>query len=112
MPYLPTIFSLLVAAAGWYYLFYSRAASRLAEVEMETTNRLRIRLRRTGGTVMILLAVSFYVGFAAIERHNAPAAAGFMLLVLVLMGMIVVLGVIDLRLTHKLRRSQRKQDRP
>jgi hypothetical protein len=27
------IFSLLIAAVGWYYLFYSRAAARLESIE-------------------------------------------------------------------------------
>jgi hypothetical protein len=62
--------------------------------------------------VMILLAVSFYLGFVAIERHNAIAAIGLMLAVVLLMVFIVVLGLVDLRLTKKLRnRSTRKQDR-
>jgi UDP-N-acetylmuramyl pentapeptide phosphotransferase/UDP-N-acetylglucosamine-1-phosphate transferase len=110
--YLPAIFSLLVAAAGWFHIFYSRAATNLSPIEQAETNRLRIRLRRIGGVVMILLAVSFYLGFAAIERHNAIPAIGLMLTVVVLMVVIVALGLVDLRLTKKLReRPTRKQDR-
>ena len=112
MNYLPAIFSLIVAAAGWFYLFYSRAAANLAAVEATPANRLRIRLRRVGGLMMILLAVSFYVGFVAIERRSARTAAAFLLAVFLTMSAIVVLGLVDLRLTHKLRRSQKKQDPP
>ena len=46
MNFLPAIFALLVAAAGWYYLFYSKAAIGLRGIEDDRQNRLRVRLRR------------------------------------------------------------------
>src|SRR5689334_6250837 len=46
MYWLPAVFALLVMTAGWYYLFYSPAATRLTGVESDDANRLRIRLRR------------------------------------------------------------------
>ena len=110
--YLPGIFALLVAAAGWFYMFYSRAATDLSGIEAADANRLRVRLRRVGGLVMMLLAIAFYAGSEAVQRRQGPTAAGLMLAVLVLMGAIVVLGLIDLRLTNRLRRSQRKRDHP
>ena len=69
-------------------------------------------MRQLGGLAMMLLAVAFYAAFVAIERQRTSAAAGFMLAVLVLMGAIVVLGLVDLQLTRKLRKSRRKQDPP
>jgi Na+/H+ antiporter NhaD/arsenite permease-like protein len=107
--HLPAIFSLLVAAAGWFYMFYSNAASKLAGVESSHANLLRVRLRRAGGLAMILLAIAFYGGFVALDQGRGPAAAGLMAAVLVLMCAIVVLGLVDLRLTSRLRRSQRQE---
>lgn len=105
---LPAIFSLLVAAAGWYYMFYSSAAARLSVVEHSGINRLRVFLRRAGGLVMMLLAVTFYAGVVAVDRENGPAAAGFLLAVACLMFIIMALGLIDLRLTRGLRKSQER----
>ena len=58
-----SIFSLLVAAAGWYYMFYSRMAEKLAPIEEQQINRRRSRLRRIGGFFMFLLAVFLFAGF-------------------------------------------------
>lgn len=108
MSWLPAIFSILVGAAGWFYMFYSKAAENLAGVEAASINRLRIRLRRIGAAAMIVLAAVFYIGCVALEQRRPAEAAGYLLAVLVLMGAIVALGLVDLRLTQKLRRSQRK----
>src|SRR4051794_21059225 len=51
------IFALLVAAIGWYYLFYSRAAQKLGSIEEEQTNRRRGTLRRVNAVIMLLMAV-------------------------------------------------------
>lgn len=107
---LPGLFSIIVAAAGWYYIFYSRAASNLASVEATQTNQLRVRLRRVGGGAMILLAISFYVGVVEIDRHRAPLAIVCMGLVLLFMVVIVALGLFDLRLTRRIREAQEKED--
>jgi hypothetical protein len=111
MSHLPAIFSLLVAAAGWYYLFFSRATERLAVIESPGANRLRIRLRRAGAVAMILLAVSFYLGNVFIERENAVAAISFILAVPVLLFVIVALALVDLRLTRHLRKKGQQNDR-
>jgi UDP-N-acetylmuramyl pentapeptide phosphotransferase/UDP-N-acetylglucosamine-1-phosphate transferase len=108
MSYLPAIFALLVGAAGWFYMFYSRAASNLTGVESEPDNRLRIRLRRVGGLTMIVLAFVSYAACVAIERERAIEAAWYLLAVLMLLGAILVLGLIDLRLTQKLRRARKR----
>ena len=106
MLWIAGIFSLLVAAAGWFYLFYSRAASKLVSVEGARTNSLRIRLRRVGGTAMILLGAVFYVACDALNREQLAVFSGLMLAVLALMATTLVLGIIDLRLTRQLRKTQ------
>jgi Na+/H+ antiporter NhaD/arsenite permease-like protein len=105
---LPAMFSLLVAAAGWFYMFYSSAAQQLARIEGQAANQKRIRLRRLGGCSMILLAITFYVGCEALNRHDLALFSGMMLAVLALMAVTLVLALIDLRLTGNLRRSRRQ----
>lgn len=109
MTVIPTIFSLLVAIAGWYYMFYSRAAARLSGIENDELNRQRIRLRRVGGFFMLLLAAFFFAGFHSFDLSRPPTTAFFFvwLIVFLLLGTILLLGLIDLRLTLKLRRSRR-----
>ena len=102
MDYLPGIFALLVAAAGWYYLLYSQAALRLHGVEDEARNRLRVHLRRVGGVVIMLLAAAFYAMFVMLRRERFVAAGVLVMVVMFLMGAVIVLGIVDLRLTRKL----------
>jgi len=105
---LAAVFSLLVAAAGWHYMFYSRAAGRLAGVEDEQTNWLRIVLRRIGGAAMLLLAVCFFGLCAALEAgRNRTTIIVLGLTVLMLLGAVLLLGVLDVRLTWKLRRPRK-----
>ena len=104
---LPGWFSLLVGVAGWYYLFYSRAASKLGGIESEPINRQRARLRRLGGFVMLLLAIAMYAGFYTFDPKRSPVA--FMLVwstVFVLLLLIVFLAFLDLRLTARLRQNR------
>jgi drug/metabolite transporter (DMT)-like permease len=109
MPVLPAIFSLLVAAAGWYYAFYSPAAGRLRGIEHDADNRLRVRLRRTNGVLMILLGATFYVTAVALDdRWPAGRVATLLIVMLLLLLAVGVLGTIDLRLTNKLRRALRR----
>lgn len=111
MEYLPGIFALLVAIAGWFYMFYSRAAHRLATVEDDRINRRRILLRRVGGLSMVALGACFYAGYYATDReHPTRAFAMLWLIVLVLMMVILFLGLVDLRLTRKLREEQRRRE--
>lgn len=105
---LPAMFSLLVAAAGWFYMFYSRAAHQLAGIEGTAANQKRIRLRRVGGCSMILLAVVFYIGCDALNRHDLQLFSGMMLAVLALLALTLLLALIDLRLTRDLRRARRE----
>ena len=113
--------SLLIAAAGWYYMFYSRAAQKLSGIEETAANNRRIRLRRLNGLTMCALAVVMYIGVAALAQTDASGNArpnvqiflGMMTLLLVLIVILLVLGLMDLRLTHELRkRFRRDQDPP
>jgi Kef-type K+ transport system membrane component KefB len=108
--YLPAIFALMVAAAGWFYIFYSRAAVRLQSIESAKTNRLRVRLRQIGGSAMILLAAAFYAGTVAIDHNKVEQASACFFVVVALMATVIILALIDLRLTNQLRKSRRDQD--
>jgi hypothetical protein len=101
------ILALLIGVAGWYYLFYSKAAVRLAAIEGTGINQRRQRLRRINGLVMLLLAGSFYAGIFTVNPDRTPQAfVAVWLSVLLFLLVIVVLAVADLRLTTKLRGKQ------
>src|SRR5918993_627314 len=100
-PYLPAMFSLVVAAAGWFYMFYSKAAHNLSGMENDARN-----LRRVGGFIMFLLAIAFFVLFQPYVWNSSVKALGMLLLVMFLLLAIVVLGLIDLRLTWQLRKPR------
>ena len=104
---IPAILALLTAAAGWYYMFYSKAAHRLAAFENSELNRRRILLRRIGGGAMFLLGVAFFAGFELMDHQKPVLFALTWMGVALLMLFIVVLGLIDLRLTMRLRRRDR-----
>ena len=111
MSYLPAIFSLVVAAAGWFYILHASRALALKGFETDRDNRLRIRLRRIGGGLMILLAVAFYVGYVfASQPERRLIALVCIMLVMVLLPVILFLAYVDLRLTRKMRETfkQRK----
>ncbi len=104
-----TVFSLLIAAAGWYYMFYSRAAENLGAIEHHAVNLRRQRLRQINGFLMLLMAVGFFAGFHSVDPSRSAAA--FLLVwlaVFLLFLMIVVLTMMDLRLTWRL--MHRRQD--
>ena len=104
-----SIFALLVAAVGWYYLFYSRASERLEGLEENRANRLRGILRRTNAIIMLLMAVGIALGTIRMDQLTPEQ---FMLTwagVMALLFIAVVLALIDVRLTLKLRRSLRER---
>jgi len=106
---LATTLALLIATAGWHYLFYSRAAERLSGVEQQRLNRLRVLLRRAGGAVLLVLGPTFFAGFRTLlpdTDFNPSAFAALWLSVLGLMGLMVILAMVDVRLTWKLRQQQ------
>ena len=110
MESIPAIFCIAVAAIGWYYLFYSRAAHRLAGVEAEKINRQRIYMRRVGAVAMVLLGLAFAVGYYGVDVEHASAL--FIIswaVVLALLPTIISVGLIDLRLTRRLRDAQRRK---
>ena len=112
MQTLLAIFALLVAAVGWYYLFYSRATQRLEGIEEQRANRLRGILRRINAIIMLLMAVG--IAFASV-RMNRITPRQFILTwaaVMMLLLVAVILALIDVRLTVKLRRALRERKRP
>src|SRR5262245_41033647 len=105
MKHLPAVLALLVLAAGWYYLFYSPAAHRLSGIEQPHLNTLRIRLRRANGVVMMLLAVAFYsAAYTISERTEKNVAIMVLMSIPILLCAMIVLALIDVRLTQRLRR--------
>lgn len=107
---LPGVLALIVLAAGWYYLFYSPAAHRLSGIEQPRLNALRVRLRRANGVVMMLLAVAFYAAAYTVDERTPQHTAMLVLMSIpILLCAMIVLALIDVRLTHRLRR-ERKRD--
>ena len=105
-----TIFSLLVAAVGWYYMFYSRSALQLHGIEDEALNRRPPRLRRVGGLVLLLLGVAMFAGFHSVD--SSTSAQAFVLVwlgVFILLLAVLLLAMVDLRLTWKLRRRRERR---
>jgi hypothetical protein len=106
---LPAILALLIGIAGWYYLFYSRAAERLAQIEAQRANARRVRLRRVNGAAMICLAVLLYVGARGVDPDLRPRTfLAIWLAAFAVLLVIVVLGLADVRLTFTLRKGLRK----
>jgi sterol desaturase/sphingolipid hydroxylase (fatty acid hydroxylase superfamily) len=100
------IFSLVCGIAGWFYLFYSSAAGKLAGVEAWHRNRLRVGLRRVCGAALFLLGGACFAGYNAVDDRRSPEVylavwLGVMFLLLV----IIVLVGADIWFTWKLRHS-------
>ena len=106
MTLLPGIFSLIVMAAGWYYIFYSPAAHRLSQIEGDRINTLRKRLRRSNGVVMMLLAVAFYA--ACYSAPESARATWIFIGIVLLLAAMLVLALIDLQLTRRLKAKQKR----
>jgi hypothetical protein len=105
------IFALLIAAVGWYYLFYSRAADRLEGIEENRANRLRGTLRRVNAIIMLLIAVGIAVATYRFDMERMPQQFALTwLAVMALLFVSVVLALVDVRLTYKLRRTLRERD--
>ena len=106
------IFSLLVGAIGWYYLFYSRAAYHLGAIEDARNNHLRGLRRRINAVIMLLLAVGIALGTYKFDREGAESE--FIITwatVMFLLLLFVALAMIDVRLTWRLRRSLQERRR-
>jgi uncharacterized BrkB/YihY/UPF0761 family membrane protein len=106
------ILALLIAAVGWYYLFYSRAADRLGSIEEQETNRKRGLLRRVNAIVMLLMAVGIAAGT---YRYHPDTSRDEWIAtwtaVMLLLPISVVLALIDVRLTMKLRDQLRERNK-
>ena len=111
---LPGVLALLIGVAGWFYLFYSKATSNLSTIEEQRLNARRTNLRRVGALIMLLLAVLIAVGTYGLDPERPTA--GFFVLWLVVIGLlmaIVILALVDVRLTVRLRMALReRRERP
>ncbi len=110
MPILPTNFALLIGATGWYYLFNTHAAEQLASIESTALNVRRVRLRRVGGVLLLLLAMLFYIG-SAVVSWDTPTV-WFLVTwtgVLIVVGLVTFLALLDLRLTSQLRQRRKRE---
>jgi hypothetical protein len=104
------ILALIIAAVGWFYLFYSRATERLDAIEEQHTNRRRGLLRRVNAIVMLLMALGIAVGtYSFNPEDNRSEYILTWLLVMLLLPVSVALALIDLRLTMKLREQMRQR---
>ena len=106
------ILALLIAAVGWYYLFYSRASQRLETLEEEQANRKRGVLRRINAIVMLLMAVGIAAG--TYRFHPDTSRDEWLTTwsaVMLLLPISIVLAMIDVRLTMKLREQLRERNR-
>lgn len=107
------VFALLTGVAGWHYLFFSKAAANLAGVEEQRLNLRRVVLRRVGGGVMLALGILFYAGFNAVRPFEQPGAfVTIWMGVFLMLALIMVLALIDIRLTWKIRTHVRKRGFP
>lgn len=105
-----TIFSLLCAAAGWYYMLHGDKAENLSGFERPNDNRLRIRLRRWNGILLVVMALAFYVGFRIADNGASPLAVVMCLgAVLILLPVVLFLAYVDIRLTRKMRAAHQQK---
>lgn len=115
MSIVSAILSLLIAVAGWHYLFHSTAAERLGVVEEGKANLRRVRLRRACGFLLLLLSACLYIGFRTLARpqltqHDGVVAIAWFGVAMFLMLLVVVLAFLDIRLTARLRRQLKARD--
>lgn len=108
------IFALLIAAVGWYYLFYSRATENLGTLEAERENRKRGILRRMNAILMLAMAVAMAAGTYRFHP-DGPTRDAWVIAwsaVMLMLPLSVMLALIDVRLTVKLRRhlQERKKE--
>jgi hypothetical protein len=101
--------AILCAAAGWHYLFHSKAAVRLASLESAPINARRIALRRLCGAVLILLGAAIFIATVAQNRAGPATFLACWLAVIVLLILLVALAWADLRGTAKLRQKLRQK---
>ena len=111
MKVLIAIFAVLIAGVGWHYAFYSVAGLRLAALEARVNNRTRVLMRRAGGLSMLAMGVLFYLGFEAVRPEVSPRwFVAIWAAVLLLLIATIVLALLDLRLTRRLRQRHLPRD--
>jgi len=99
--------ALIIAAVGWHYAFQSGAAVALSSVESAKLNARRMRLRRAGGVMMMLLAIGLVVGLDGVDADQRPGLyLAVWAAVMFLLAAVVFLASIDLRLTWQARRKK------
>jgi hypothetical protein len=113
-PFAADILALACGVAGWFYLFYSKAAAKLAGIESARRNSLRVALRRVCGAALVVLGAAFYAGFNIDEHRNPGAYLGVWSAALLLLLIIIILVAADLSFTFKLRRERKpeRQNKP
>ena len=110
---LPAILCTLIAVAGWHYLFYSRAAHKLAPLEHPAANLNRIRLRRINGFILLLIAFGMFAGFYTFDAQVRPTAfVVTWFIVMFLFALMLLLVAIDVWMITRLRRRRQQQKPP
>lgn len=103
----PGILALCMLAIGWHYVFSTRAADRLTGIESPAANCIRRRNRRAAGLLMLPMAVLFFAGSYFVNATDRPGAFVIIwMIVMLLLLAVLVLAVIDMRLTAKLRKHK------
>ena len=103
----PALFSLLIGVIGCYYLFHKTGAEKLQGIEESAMNAKRMRLRRTGGLILIVLAVFLFLG-CEIDPQKHPRWFLFSwTAVMLMLFQTVLMALSDLRLTARLRGEKR-----
>lgn len=103
------ICSLPVALIGTYYLVNAGSVAWMGPLEGHR-NRVRVRLRRANGLVMLCMSLALYLGISrgfgrdAAEHVGLVAPLAWIATLPLLMAMLV-LAWLDMRLTRKLRRD-------
>lgn len=105
-----TLVSVTTAIAGVYYLLRPIAEDDAADFEEGRLQVRRVRYRRVGGAAMTGLGILLYVGTHMPDAAERPRVfLNVWLGVLALLGMIVILALVDLRITLRLRSQRRRQ---
>lgn len=102
--------SVPVALIGAYYLVNASAVNWLGNLEGQGVNRIRVRLRRVNGVVLLLMSVALYLGVSRLLQIRQGEPAGLVaplawIATLPLLLAMLVLAMLDVRLTRSLKRN-------
>lgn len=103
-----TIFCTLCCGAGLFYIVRPTGAERIAGIESASRNRLRHRLRRVCGLVLIALGLAIFWGVLELRR-TPPTVQVFIawFVVLIMLILAIWLAVIDAYMTHRTYKNAR-----